>query len=139
MRAAIAAIVAWFINAILVGITEALVLWPLLAPRHHPKPLSYFLADLATQCLYTIVAGYLCCIIARSQRAAMFALIALGLVIGSVSLVFSWGAEPHWYRVALLAVYAPCVWIGWTLRIHFRHSNVPAGREGQSSTTSSSR
>jgi hypothetical protein len=126
-RIALAVIAAWVANAILVGITEAFLLWPWLAPHHRAKPLSYFVADLITQCLYTVIAGYLCCVIARpTHRIAMFILIGLGLVIGGVSTFFSWNMEPHWYRIALLAVYPVCVWIGWRWRVRLSRGNVPA-------------
>jgi hypothetical protein len=86
--------------------------------------------DVVIQCLYTVVAGYMCCVIAqRSQRIAMAGLIAIGLVLGAVSLVTSWKSEPHWYGIGLYVVYAPCVWIGWTIRDRmFRRSYAKANQ-----------
>lgn len=109
-RILLAIVVGYLTDAILVVASEQLLSW--LAP-----PIYYFVLDLITQCLYTIVGGYLCCVIAQpSRRAAMAGLIGLGVLVGTVSLVTSWKAEPHWYGIALLVFYPPCVWIGWRLK-----------------------
>ena len=102
-------IAGYLTNAALVGITEfAYVRWM--------DARKYFVVDLATQVGATVIGGYLCCLIAqRAMRIAATSLMALGLVIGTTSLVTSWNAEPHWCGIALLAVYAPCVWIGYAL------------------------
>ncbi len=85
------------------------------------EPLYYFVTDLISQCVYTIVGGFLCCAVAGpAQRAALAGLMGLGVLVGTVSLVASWKTEPHWYGVALLAVYPPCVWIGWMLWLRVR-------------------
>jgi hypothetical protein len=115
-RTVVAVIASYVTNAILVVATEQLLSSH--APSGATAPqLNYFVVNLISQCLYTVVAGYLCCVIARpSQRVALAGLIGLGLSVGTVSLVTPWKSEPHWYGIALLAVYAPCVWIGWSLR-----------------------
>ena len=103
-RVLFAVLAGYLADAALVAVTEQI----LRSSRY------YLVVDLVTQCLYTVAGGYLCCRLAKSQRAALAGLIALGMVVGTVSLVTSWAAEPHGYGTALLAVYAPCVWIGWT-------------------------
>lgn len=86
--------------------------------RHAAQPLRYYVIDLITQCLYTVIGGYIACAIAGPvHRAAMISLICLGLLVGTASLTAAWHMEPHWYGIALLAVYAPCVWIGCSLRL----------------------
>lgn len=114
----IAAVTSGYVtNGILVVATEQL-LSLLTGAAGQVKPAYYFVIDLVSQCLYTVGAGYLCCVIARPpSRIALVGLIGLGLSVGSVSLVTSWKAEPHWYGIGLLAVYAPCGWIGWTWRV----------------------
>ena len=78
---------------------------------------SYFVIDLITQCIYTVAGGYVCHLVARSsEKAALTGLIGLAMVVGTVSLVTSWNSEPHWYGIALLAVYPPCAWAGWMLQ-----------------------
>jgi hypothetical protein len=115
-RVIVAVIAGWFANAILVGITEVL-LWTSMRRIGGKLPGKYYIIDLVFQCCFTVIGGYLCCAIARpARRRALFGLIALGLLIGGVSLPSSWMREPHWYRVALLVVWTPCVWIGWILR-----------------------
>jgi hypothetical protein len=109
-RIILAVLAGYITNGILVVATEQV-----LSSRATPT-LHYFVVDLISQCLYTIAGGYLCCVIAGLvHRAAMAGLIGLGVLVGTVSLVTSWTTEPHWYGVALLAVYPPCVWIGWSL------------------------
>jgi hypothetical protein len=46
----------------------------------------------------------------------MARLMGLGVLVGTVSFVATWKTEPHCYGVALLRVYQPYVWIGWTLK-----------------------
>ena len=79
------------------------------------KAPAYFAADVITQCAYLTGAGYLCAAIARSHRFAIVFLTAIGLLVGSFSLVTSWKSEPHWYGFTLLMTYLPCTWLGWAL------------------------
>jgi hypothetical protein len=111
-----AVVAGWVTNAILVGVTEVL-LWTMMRGPGGKLPGQYYIMDLIYQCCYTVVGGYLCCAIAGpTRRVALFSLIALGLVIGGLSLPPSWAREPHWYRIALLVAWTPCVWTGWSLR-----------------------
>ena len=114
-RTVLAVVAGYLANGIMVGGTEQLL--SLLIPgRNGRPPLFYFVLDLISQCLYTAVGGYLCCLIARpSRHGAVAGLMGLGVLVGTVSLVTSWKTEPHWYGIALLVFYVPCVWIGWTL------------------------
>ena len=111
----LAVVAGWVTNAILVGVTE-LLLWTSMRSAGGKLPGRYYMIDLICQCCFTVVGGYLCCMIAGpSRRVAMFSLMALGLLIGGLFLPSSWSREPHWYRIALLAVWVPCVWMGWRL------------------------
>ena len=115
-RAIVAVVAGYLTNMVLIVVTEQF-LSSLASRSDATPPLWYFVIDLISQCLYQVAAGYLCCVIARpSQRSAVAALIGLGLLVGTVSLVTSWKSEPHWCGTGLLVVYAPCVWIGWALR-----------------------
>ncbi|HEV2276014.1 MAG TPA: hypothetical protein VGR96_17715 [Acidobacteriaceae bacterium] len=115
-RNILAAVAGYIVNAILVTATEQSLSVLIPATAVMP-PLLYLAADLMSQCLYTVVGGYLCCLIARPNgQPALAGLIGIGLLIGSISLFVSWETEPHWYGIALLAAYAPCAWIGWRLR-----------------------
>lgn len=117
-RIILAVVAAWLTNAILVGLSEVLMWKSMRGPAGH-LPLRYYMIDLILQCCFTVVGGYLCCVIAGpTRRGAMLSLMALGLLIGGLSLPPSWNREPHWYRIALLAVWVPCVWIGWRLKAH---------------------
>ena len=112
-RIAVAVVVAYLTNALLVTAMELLL--SSLGPEVETP--RYYFVDLIFQCLFTVAAGYVCNAIARStNRAAMISLIMLGIGVGTISLLASWKTEPHWYGIALLAVYTPCVWIGWRLK-----------------------
>ena len=102
--------VAYLMNALLIASTEQLL------ARLFPQP-KYFVADVLTQSAIQVGCGYLCARISNT-RAAITGLIAIGLLVGAISLFASWRAEPHWYAIALLAVYAPCVWLGYHIARH---------------------
>lgn len=106
-RVIVAVVVAYLTNAILTAGTEHLL-------SKFLPPGGYLAADVVTQCVIQIGCGYLCSRIANSQRlTATVALIIVGLLIGSVSVITSWRSESHWYAITLLGVYAPCVWAGY--------------------------
>jgi hypothetical protein len=108
-RTILGVIAGYVTNAVLVGITEATYARSLDGRK-------YFVVDLITQIFATIIGGYLCCLIAQSGRGiAAISLTILGLIIGLTSLMMTWNTEPHWYGIALLSVYAPCVWTGYAL------------------------
>jgi hypothetical protein len=114
-RIILAVLAGYIADALLVVITNLVTRAP---GRDVAQPLRYFVIDLITQCLYTILGGYLAARIAgAAHRAAMLSLICLGLIVGSISLVTSWRMQPHWYVIALLASYPVCVWIGWKLSV----------------------
>jgi hypothetical protein len=115
-RIVLAVVAGYLADAVLVTATEGLFSW-LLPSVNSTPPLHYFIFDLISQCVYTVAGGYLCCAIAGpTQRFALGGLMGLGMLVGSIFLVASWRAEPHWYGIALLGVYPPCVWLGWRLR-----------------------
>jgi len=99
------------LNAALVAATEALFLRML-------TPKQYFVADLTSQCVIEVAAGYVCARIAPASRRrfSTLSLIALGWIIGVISLITSWQTEPHWYGIALLVVWGPFVWLGYLLQ-----------------------
>lgn len=114
-RIILAILAGYLADGVLVAATERL--FGILVPGVDiTPPRYYFIVDLLTQCLYTVMGGYLCCLIARSQRVAMAGLISLGLGVGTLSLIGSWNGEPRWYGITLLLVYPPCAWIGWIVR-----------------------
>lgn len=114
-RVILAVVAGWMANAVLVGLTEVL-LWTSMRSVGGKHPGKYYIIDVICQCCYTVVGGYLCCLIASRRSAAMFGMMFLGLLIGGLSLPASWQREPHWYRIILLVVWVPFVWIGWSLR-----------------------
>ena len=100
-------------NAILGAVSEQFLL-PVLVGAATP---SYFVIDLITQCPYTMIGGYLCSMIAgANQWVALAGMISLGVLVGTASLIASWKAEPHWYAISLLVLYAPCAWMGMRFR-----------------------
>src|SRR5579862_5913228 len=93
--------------AILIIITDRLDSAP-------PSSLKYFVVTLVTDCLYTVVGGFLCATIAGEQaRGASLSLIGFGELLGVISLVRYWGAQPHWFSILLLLIYPAGIWIGY--------------------------
>jgi hypothetical protein len=118
---------AYVVNAILVVATNQ-ILSPMAADSK--RQLDFLVIDLISQCVYTIVAGYLFAVMAGAiQRRAMASLISLGLTVGTFSLITSWNTEPPWYGISLLLVYAPCVWLGCWLRGRL-HPIATSGEDG---------
>ncbi|HTX74747.1 MAG TPA: hypothetical protein VMD29_00985 [Terracidiphilus sp.] len=110
LRTVVAIVGAYALNAALVLLEKA---W--LARISHGN--AYYAKDLGLQCLIEVAAGFLCCIVARRgmKQVVMAWVIGLGLIVGTFSLVLSWNTEPHWYAGSLLAVWAPCIWVGYRL------------------------
>jgi len=107
----VAAVVSYVVFGFMTAVTEQ-ILSSLANSGSISRP-SYFVADVLTQCLYLIAAGYPCSVNAGSfHRSAILLLMALGLLVGTFSFVTSWKSEPHWYGIALLLTYAPCIWAG---------------------------
>jgi len=85
-RVILAVVAGWVANAILVGLTEVL-LWASMRSAGGKHPGKYYIIDVICQCCYTVVGGYLCCLIAGPpRRVAMLGMMFLGLLIGGLSL-----------------------------------------------------
>jgi LytS/YehU family sensor histidine kinase len=126
-RTILGVIAGYVTNAVLVGITEAIY-------ARFLDGRKYLVVDLITQIFATIIGGYLCCFIAQSgRRIAAISLTILGLIIGLTSLMMTWNAEPHWYGIALLSVYAPCVWTGYALMPREQNEPSRAVHDGSNS------
>jgi hypothetical protein len=81
------------------------------------RPLLYFIVSLATDFVYSVLGGYLCCVIARDRcRNATLVLLIGGELIGIASQLALWHTVPHWFGIVLLLLYPPAVWIGSSLR-----------------------
>jgi len=111
-----AVFVAYLTNALLVAAMDQLL-------GRLFSQTRYFVADVLAQSAIQVVCGYICARISNT-RAAIAGLIVVGLLVGAISVLVSWRGEPHWYAIALLAVYAPCVWLGCLMA---RHSTVTSG------------
>lgn len=108
-------VVGYLVNAVLVAITEQLLFS--VSGGSATPPRYYFAIDLPTQCLYTVIGGFVCGAIARPvNRVALYSLIGLGLIVGTSFLLARLDNGPLWYDIVLLAVYAPCAWVGWKIR-----------------------
>jgi len=114
-RIVLAVLAGYVANGALVALSEGL--FSRIIPTTQPLPLYWLILDLMSQCIYTVIGGYVCCSIAGArERWAMLGLMAVGVLVGSISLVTSWRDEPHWYGITLLGVFPLCVWVGWKLR-----------------------
>ena len=78
-----------------------------------------FVLAAAYRAVYTVAGGYLTARLAphRPMRHAL-ALGAVGLLVGTVGLLATWGRGlgPAWYPISIVAMALPCVWAGARLR-----------------------
>jgi hypothetical protein len=103
----LAVVLAYVANALLIVGTEQLL-------ARAFSDAKYFVADVVAQSVIQVGCGYLCSLIANARSGpAIVGLIAIGLLVGGFSLAASWHADPHWYGIALILVYAPSVWVGY--------------------------
>jgi hypothetical protein len=101
--------VAYVANALLIAGTEQLL-------ARAFSDTKYFVADVVTQSVTQVGCGYLCSLISNARPwPAIVGLISIGLLVAGFSLAASWHADPHWYGIALILVYAPCVWMGYRM------------------------
>ena len=126
-RIVVAAIVGYVAIGLLVVTTDKVLAAtiPGFATLEVP-PLLYFVVSLTTDTLYSVVGGYLCCVIARDRcRTATLVLIIGGEIAGIASQVALWRTVPHWFAIVLLLLYPPAVWIGSFLRSRTAKSPLP--------------
>ena len=84
---------------------------PGVSPMATP-PTWYFLLSMATDTIYTLIGGWLCARISRSDIRATLGLIILGEVMAIASTVYLWNNVPHFYGFYLLIMYPPAIWFG---------------------------
>lgn len=67
--------------------------------------------------IYTVVGGYVAAALApsRPMRHAI-ALGLVGIVLGILGAIATWGITPAWFNVLLIVIGLPCVWLGARLR-----------------------
>lgn len=67
--------------------------------------------------VYTVVGGYVTAALApdRPMRHAII-LGTVGIVLGVLGAIATWGITPAWFTISLLALGLPCVWLGGRLR-----------------------
>jgi len=105
----LAVILAYMANALLIVGTEQLL-------ARAFSDTKYLVTDVVTQSVIQVGCGYLCSLISNARSGpAIVGLMAVGLLVGGFSLAASWHADPHWYGITLILVYAPCVWIGYRI------------------------
>ena len=124
----LAVILAYVANALLIDATEQLL-------ARAFSDAKCFVADVVAQSVIQVGCGYLCSLISNARPGpAIVGLIAIGLLVGGFSFAASWHADPHWYGIALILVYASSVWIGYRIersrRVHAKtKSRIDNGAE----------
>lgn len=68
--------------------------------------------------VYAVAGGYVTAALAQNRpvRHAV-ALGIVGIVLGVLGAVATWGMTPAWFNILLLVLGPPCVWLGAMLRI----------------------
>jgi hypothetical protein len=78
---------------------------------------------LAYRCVFTVLAGYVCALLAPPPKMrAVWILAFLGLAGGLAGVIATWNMNlgPHWYPIALAATAIPTVWLGGWLHLRGR-------------------
>lgn len=107
------------ITAVVVGYLVFAVsagLWfPLMGyPPHNDAPLAFKIETLAYGVFFSLLAGWLAKLIARSPGVLVnYLLAALMFVLALGSLLFSGGS--HWTQFMTLLIFAPCAYLGGRL------------------------
>ena len=101
---------------VLVVLTDQLFAWliPGLRSTSSP-PMKYLVSVLFTDCVWTVLGGYVCARIARGSWEAPVGLILFGELLGIGSAIVSWANQPHWFAITLLIVYPAAIWAGYKL------------------------
>jgi len=77
--------------------------------------------------IYTVAGGYVAAALAPSRPIHhAVALGAVGIVLGILGTIATWGISPAWFTILLLVLGLPCVWLGAKLRTEqllHRHTN----------------
>lgn len=115
-RVIIAVLVAYLANALLIAAAEQLLIRVLSGTK-------YYVADVVIQCVIQVGCGL-----------PLFPNLKHNISDDrpdynrpsgrTYSLATSWHVEPHWYAVALIVMYSPCVWIGYRLACRGAESRI---------------
>jgi hypothetical protein len=107
----------YMLIGVLIGGTDQLFsrLVPGFSSMKQP-PIWYFTISMATDTIYTLIGGWVCAVISRSDVQATLGLILLGELMAIASTVYLWHTVPHFYSFYLLLVYPPAIWYGAKLR-----------------------
>jgi hypothetical protein len=116
------AVVAGFLTVVILSVgTDAVLeaLW-LFPPQSEPAAYTagMLIVALIYRCAYTVAGGYVAAWLAP-DRPVRHAIILgfVGIVGGTIGVVFSWNLTPHhWYPLALVVTALPCSWWGGTLK-----------------------
>lgn len=108
-RTVVAVLMGYVLYGVIVAVVEWIFLRQVTTPRAH-------VFDVVLHCAGAVLGGLVCTGAAEEPRwVAVAWLTGIGLLFKAIFALNAWNTEPHWYCIALLLVYAPCVWIGWAL------------------------
>jgi hypothetical protein len=108
-RIAVAVLMGYVVYGIVVAVVEWLVL-------RHMLGAHFYAPDLVLHGLGAVVGGLVGSGFAAPSRwIGAAGMTVVGLIFKAIGLVVAWKLEPHWYGIALMVVYVPCVWIGWAI------------------------
>jgi hypothetical protein len=118
----IGAVLAGFLAVVVLSVGTDFVLESLGIFPPQSEPAAYtagmLMVALIYRSIYTVAGGYLTARFApdRPMRHAII-LGIVGIVAGSLGVVFAWDLSPeHWYPIALVVTALPCTWLGGRMR-----------------------
>ena len=118
----IGAVLAGFLVVVVLSVGTDFVLETLGVFPPQSEPAAYtaglLLVALIYRCVYTVAGGCVTAWLApnRPMRHAII-LGFVGIVAGTIGVVFAWNLSPHhWYPIALVIGALPCTWLGGRLK-----------------------
>jgi hypothetical protein len=128
MRAAGVVLTGYMSIGVLVVLTDMVV--GKICPSNYVSgttpPAFYFVVSLVAAPLYSVLGGWICARLSRKPWRDAVALVIFGEIMGVASLAMTWNSQPHWYGLALLALYPPAVLLGAWLRMRGRGTQAAA-------------
>jgi hypothetical protein len=120
VRSILAVLGGWVAVGALVVCTDLVLgrMYPQSYVEGKMPPDSLSALSLATSLIYSIAGGWLTALLAVRRRwDHVWALVAWGVLMGTISTIFTWNKMQHWNQIGLILGWIPTVVLGGYLRI----------------------
>jgi hypothetical protein len=92
---------------------------PIEEQREHGFTTGWMVAlAFAYRLVFTVVGGYVTAALAPNLPMRHVIILGIiGIVLGILGAISTWGTTPAWFSIALIILGLPCVWLGAKLRM----------------------